>query len=374
MEKNEILKQYGTDYQEMTKRLLAEAGLSDLIPGKEARIGIKPNLVSGSTAEYGATTHPEIVAGILEYLKEQGFSRICILEGSWVGDRTEEVMKLCGYQELSERYEVPFYDMQKDRGVKKNCAGMELTVCSRTEEIDFLINVPVLKGHCQTRVTCALKNLKGLIPNQEKRRFHTLGLHKPIAHLNAGIRQDFIVVDHICGDLDFEDGGNPVVRNCVMAARDPVLVDAYACSLLHYSIREVPYVELAWRLGVGSADLSRARVRTVGEQADEEEALPYVRKTVDVQDAVEEVESCSACYGYLIPALDRLKEEGLLENLDTRICIGQGYRGKTGKLGIGSCTARFSRSLKGCPPLEQEIYEFLKAYLEEKEKDREKPW
>lgn len=374
MEKNEILKQYGTDYQEMTKRLLAEAGLSDLIPGKEARIGIKPNLVSGSTAEYGATTHPEIVAGILEYLKERGFSRICILEGSWVGDRTEEVMKLCGYQELSERYEVPFYDMQKDRGVKKNCAGMELTVCSRTEEIDFLINVPVLKGHCQTRVTCALKNLKGLIPNQEKRRFHTLGLHKPIAHLNAGIRQDFIVVDHICGDLDFEDGGNPVVRNCVMAARDPVLVDAYACSLLHYSIREVPYVELAWRLGVGSADLSRARVRTVGEQADEEEALPYVRKTVDVQDAVEEVESCSACYGYLIPALDRLKEEGLLENLDTRICIGQGYRGKTGKLGIGSCTARFSRSLKGCPPLEQEIYEFLKAYLEEKEKDREKPW
>ncbi len=374
MEKNEILKQYGTDYQEMTKRLLAEAGLSDLIPGKEARIGIKPNLVSGSTAEYGATTHPEIVAGILEYLKERGFSRICILEGSWVGDRTEEVMKLCGYQELSERYEVPFYDMQKDRGVKKNCAGMELTVCSRTEEIDFLINVPVLKGHCQTRVTCALKNLKGLIPNQEKRRFHTLGLHKPIAHLNAGIRQDFIVVDHICGDLDFEDGGNPVVRNCVMAARDPVLVDAYACSLLHYSIREVPYVELAWRLGVGSADLSRARVRTVGEQADEEEALPYARKTVDVQDAVEEVESCSACYGYLIPALDRLKEEGLLENLDTRICIGQGYRGKTGKLGIGSCTARFSRSLKGCPPLEQEIYEFLKAYLEEKEKDREKPW
>lgn len=374
MEKNEILKQYGTDYQEMTKRLLAEAGLSDLIPGKEARIGIKPNLVSGSTAEYGATTHPEIVAGILEYLKEQGFSRICILEGSWVGDRTEEVMKLCGYQELSERYEVPFYDMQKDRGVKKNCAGMELTVCSRTEEIDFLINVPVLKGHCQTRVTCALKNLKGLIPNQEKRRFHTLGLHKPIAHLNAGIRQDFIVVDHICGDLDFEDGGNPVVRNCVMAARDPVLVDAYACSLLHYSIREVPYVELAWRLGVGSADLSRARVRTVGEQADEEEALPYARKTVDVQDAVEEVESCSACYGYLIPALDRLKEEGLLENLDTRICIGQGYRGKTGKLGIGSCTARFSRSLKGCPPLEQEIYEFLKAYLEETEKDREKPW
>ena len=51
---------------------------------------------------------------------------------------------------------------------------------------------------------------------------------------------------------------------------------------------------------------------------------------MEVADAVEEVESCSACYGYLIPALDRLKEEGILEKLNTKICIGQGYRGKTG--------------------------------------------
>ena len=43
---------------------------------------------------------------------------------------------------------------------------------------------------------------------------------------------------------------------------------------------------------------------------------------MEVADAVEEVESCSACYGYLIPALDRLKEEGVLEKLDTKICIG----------------------------------------------------
>ena len=48
---------------------------------------------------------------------------------------------------------------------------------------------------------------------------------------------------------------------------------------------------------------------------------------------MEEVESCSACYGYLIPALDRLKREGLLDRLDTRIAIGQGYQKKTGRLG-----------------------------------------
>ena len=81
--------------------------------------------------------------------------------------------------------------------------------------------------------------------------------HKPIAHLSAGLHQDFIVVDHICGDLDFEDGGNPVVRNCIMAAVDPVLVDAHAADLLYYKPSDIPYITMAEELGVGSADLSK---------------------------------------------------------------------------------------------------------------------
>ena len=80
---------------------------------------------------------------------------------------------------------------------------------------------------------------------------------------------------------------------------------------------------------------------------------------------MEEVESCSACYGYLIPALDKLREEGFLDKLNVKIAIGQGYRGKTGKLGIGHCTKDFVFHVEGCPPTEQQIYEFLKKYLQE---------
>ena len=239
---------------------------------------------------------------------------------------------------------------------------------SQTEKLDFLINVPVWKGHCQTKITCALKNLKGLIPNSEKRRFHSLGLHKPIAHLNGGIRQDFIVVDHICGDLDFEDGGNPVVCDQILTARDPVLCDAYVCEKMHYRQEEVPYIQLAQSLGVGSADLTTLSVQEC-QTGREDRELPRERKIVHVQDAVEEVESCSACYGYLIPALDQLREEGFLEKLKEKICIGQGFRGKKGNLGIGQCTREFTHSLEGCPPTENQIYEFLKAYILEKDKE-----
>ena len=41
-------------------------------------------------------------------------------------------------------------------------------------------------------------------------------------------------------------------------------------------------------------------------------------------------------------------------------------KGKTGELGIGQCTRKFRNFQKGCPPTEEEIYRFLKDYIQEK--------
>lgn len=374
MKKNQILIKCGTDYTGMTKELLEASDLAGEIEQKFAkcetnsenglhsmRIGIKPNLVAPMEACWGGTTHPEVVAGIVEYLQEKGFSNLVIMEGSWVGDKTSESYEVCGYKSLCEKYNVPFLDMQKEKGVPVECVDMTLNICKSVLDLDFLINVPVLKGHCQTKITCALKNMKGLLPNSEKRRFHALGLHDPIAHLGLGIHQDFIVVDNICGDLDFEDGGNPVEMNRVLAGTDPVLIDAYVCDMMYYQVEEVSYIVKAAALGVGCSDIRQAEIKVIG--GDPGKPIPKSRKVVELADAVEEVESCSACYGNLIPALDRLKQEGLLNKLDTRICIGQGYRRQEGKLGIGNCTRHFVHHLAGCPPTEDDIYEFLKSYM-----------
>lgn len=362
MKNNQILKIYGTNYKKMTRVILEKADLISRIPSESTMVGIKPNLVSPTPAEFGATTHPEVVAGIIEYLHEHGHQKIMMLEGSWVGDKTQDAYEFCGYKALSETYGVPFVDTQKDRYHEVNCQGMNLNICNCVDDVDFLINVPVLKGHCQTKITCALKNIKGLIPNTEKRKFHTLGLHKPIAHLSQGIHQDFIVVDHICGDLDFEDGGNPITRNCIMAALDPVLVDSYACSLLGYTSEDVPYIGMAEELGSGNTDLTKAEIIDLNPNPLKEE-LPKHRRVLKVAYAVDESDSCSACYGNLVPALYRLQEEGLLEKLDTQISIGQGHIGKTGKLGVGKCTKNHDFCIMGCPPDEDLIYTKLKEYI-----------
>ena len=115
MQKNELIILYGTAYKEMTRQILKEADLASLIGNRKARIGLKPNLVNSTRPDNGGTTHTEVVEGALEYLQENGFTDLVMLEGSWVGDNTQDAIRNCGYDKVSRKYGVPFIDLQKDR-------------------------------------------------------------------------------------------------------------------------------------------------------------------------------------------------------------------------------------------------------------------
>ena len=256
--KNGIRIIYGDNPKEMVIELLEAIKPEEEID-KNALVGIKPNLVLAKPSSSGATTTPEIVAGLIEYLKSKGRHRIVIMEGSWVGDRTSQAFKVCGYEALSRKYNVPLIDLQKDKYKAYEINGLKINICDYVTKVDYLINIPVLKGHCQTNITCALKNMKGCIPNSEKRKFHTMGLHKPIAYLNRLIKQSLIIVDGMNGDLNFEEGGNPVQMNRIIAGKDPVLVDAYAAHLMGFGIEEISYTN-GWPIGVSTADLANADI------------------------------------------------------------------------------------------------------------------
>lgn len=357
MERNEILILHGTDYTAMAKQLLRAADVASMIGDRNRAVALKPNLVVDAPASGGATTHPELVAGTIEYLHENGFRNLRVMEGSWVGSRTTEACEVNGLRAVCDRYGVPFVDLQKDTSCAYDAKGMQIRVCDAAMDGAFLINMPVLKGHCQTSVTCALKNAKGVIPNAEKRRFHTLGLHKPIAHLNTVVRWGFILVDNICGDLDFEEGGNPVTMNRILGCLDPVLCDSFVCQTMGYEIREVPYIGLAERLGVGSSDLSKAKITALNDGV--VAGQKSTRRIAALEKYTAPDSACSACYGSLIYALNKLENEYGRLNLPDRICIGQGYREKIGELGVGNCTCKFAKTVGGCPPTAGAICDFL---------------
>ena len=361
MDNRTITVLYGKNPKSMVKELMGALEVEKDIPSKDTLIGLKPNLVVAKPHETGATTSPEMVAGVIEYLKEHGFEKIIILEGSWVGDSTTRAFKTCGYTDVSKRYDVPLYDCQKEKASFHDAGdGMKIEVVDLAMKVGYLINMPVLKGHCQTSMTCALKNMKGILTDREKRKFHTQGLHKPIAYLGKIRKGDLILVDGMCGDLDFEEGGNPIPMNRMLAGKDPVLMDAYAAALMGYELSEVPYIGIAERIGVGSADLSSATIHELNQAQDKVGAMPS-RRAKQLAQYVEADQACSACYGSLIHALARMSDHGTLRRLPGKIHIGQGFKGKEmDGIGIGACTAGFSKCLKtGCPPSGKAMIEFL---------------
>jgi uncharacterized protein (DUF362 family) len=359
MEKNEIRIIYGSDPSAMVGKIAESANLKDLIGEKNKRIGLKPNLVVSQTADRGATTHPEIAEGLIKYLRKNGFTNISIMEGSWVGDNTDRAFKICSYEKIAKETGVKLINLEKDSTHSHNCAGMEIELCDSALNVDFMINVPVLKGHCQTLLTCALKNNKGVIPDREKRRFHSLGLHKPIAHLNVKAKNDFILVDSICGDLDFEEGGNPVSQGRIFAARDPVLCDSFSATLLGYTTEQIPYIKIAESLGIGSSDLSKAHITELKHNFHGSLFPKPKGKVRELATFIHEDQACSSCYANLIFALSRMTKEELSRFSKEKIFVGQGCKGKKGKFGIGACTSNFDHSLKGCPPSAHDCQQWI---------------
>ncbi len=354
---------YGNNPAEMTKKILAETRIENKIrPG--SLIGLKPNLVVSKPSSSGATTSPLIAGAVIEYLKDKGFDNLLILEGSWVGDSTKRAFRTCGYEDVSKKYNVPLFDTKDDSFTVKTSGGMEMEICDRLFDVDFLINMPVIKGHCQTLVTGALKNMKGCITDREKRHFHSLGLHDPIAYLNKIRCADFVIADGLCGDLDFEEGGNPVQMNRIVCGTDSVLTDAYIASIMGYRPEDVEYIATAAEIGVGSCNLDEADIvelnkdRTIASAASTGKVSRLAKHTVQKN-------ACSACYANLIHALARLEEEGELSKLKGKISIGQGFRWvESDGTGIGSCTSSFENYLPGCPPAPLDIIDFLKDQID----------
>ncbi len=345
-----IFQIYGQDAHDMTVKLLETAEAHRLVPAGSS-VALKPNLVVAGTPEDGATTHAGVLSGCIEYFRAHGVKDISVIEGSWVGDETMRAMRRAGYDKVCERYGVPFFDLKKDKTRAVKTAIGPIDICCRALDAGLLVDLPVLKGHCQTAMTCALKNLKGCLPDKEKRRFHALGLQKPIAALGAALKPRLIVVDSICGDLDFEEGGTPVHTNRMYLGTDAVQLDAYGRALMGLNPEDVPYIGLCEQYGGGSAAWSEEDVMELNHPSSSA-AYPRPSGTVGrLTKNVHENQACSACYAALVRALhtSRCGEK-------EAIYIGQGWQGKAlDGLGIGRCCRGADQCVMGCPPTAESI-------------------
>jgi len=162
----------------------------DRIRGKK-KILIKPNLTA--TKNMLANTDVRAVEAILDYLleayEELKGSQFTILEGSgsayYENVTTEEVYERFGYTELVKKYKNVTLECIEDFNdffevEIMSVAGPEkIKIIKHLSDFDFKISVAIPKSHNYAIATFGIKNMAGLIKQEDKSLLH--GLRTPSA-------------------------------------------------------------------------------------------------------------------------------------------------------------------------------------------------
>jgi uncharacterized protein (DUF362 family) len=192
----------------------------------------------------------ELLRAVIQYIKPHS-KTIIIGETPSMGHSPNERFESLGIKSLARQLGVAVRDLMEDEAVMKRVpkphAMKEIPLPSTVLEADLLVNVPGLGTHGNTLLTCALKNLFGLIAVRRKySRLHPKGVSKVVADVYQLVKPQLNVVD--CGHQ-------------VLVGTDALSVDVVACEFKSLSPSRVRHLVLAAQeLGVELSDLRIRRI------------------------------------------------------------------------------------------------------------------
>ena len=255
-------------------------GLENL-PSK-ARVFVKPNIVFWTKAvpfpKWGVITTSRVVEDIIVLLKEHGVEHITIGEGTVTHrpDDTEtprHAFEVLGYNKLQRKYGVkvinvferPFRKVELDGGISLNFNEDIL-------ESDFVVNLPVLKTHAQTVVSLGIKNLKGTIDINSRKKCHSpdpqRDLHFMISLLPKELPPMFTLIDGIFTNERGPSFDGKLRRSDILVgSSDLISADKVGARLLGYEPRDVPHLAHACNRYGRSLDLDGLEI--MGESLDQ---------------------------------------------------------------------------------------------------------
>jgi len=366
---------YGDQIEKMVRNLMAKTGVLDTLRSADT-ILIKPNLVVSRQNWIGVNTDPGVVEALVKELKTRGISRITIGDGSGMGYSATKAFDICGYGDMAKRYGLQLIDLERDRFVKRRVLiegpFKELEICRTAIECDFLINVPVMKAHLQTLITCSLKNLKGIMSRRMKTAFHGADLNRAIAQLASVISPDLIVVDGLRGNLSSESGRSPVSMETMLLGDNPVEVDSVVADRLGYAPRDIRYIAHSADAGLGTCDLGEITIRSLNRPTKNETHGPPPPYSERFPCHINADGACCTCVGNLVFALERLNEQGLLSKKQSFL-VGQNPKesttNKKATIAVGQCATKGNRAdftIDECPPSARTIYQRVLSTIQDK--------
>ncbi len=173
---------------------------------KDARVVIKPNLLTDKEAAFSINTNPAFVFAIIRCLKEIGINDITVADcpgGSvLLFTQMQDVYRKAEYEFMAEHVKLNLDFESTDVYGSESFANKKFNVINAIANADYIINVPKLKTHNITCITAGVKNLFGCIPGLQKPAFHAKypgasDFSNMLVELAATVKPAFTIVDAV---------------------------------------------------------------------------------------------------------------------------------------------------------------------------------
>lgn len=221
-------------------RLLAPLGGLDWShPGM--KIVIKANLVAGRPPEDAVTTHPALLCALSEMLIARGASVVIgdspggVYNAAYLG----RIYQRCGAAEaerygahLNQNFEV------REAHFPEAAVAHDFKYTAYLDDADAVINCCKLKTHGMMGMTCAVKNMYGIVPGSVKSEYHyrysnPMDFARMIVDLNLARPAQLHIVDAVVGmEGNGPTAGTPRRIGCLLASCNPYRLDMICAGII----------------------------------------------------------------------------------------------------------------------------------------------
>lgn len=226
------------------------------------RVLLKPNLLYGKPPEKAVTTHPLVVKGMIQIVRDAGGFPF-IGDSPSIGGLIKTAEK-AGIKAVADEMGCSLVEFNKPTPLSKERTKIfkQLEIDKTVLEADVIINLPKWKTHTLMLLTLGIKNLFGTIPGPRKALWHLKAgedrrvFAQILVDLYQAIKPPLTVLDGIMGmEGNGPNSGRPIPIGLILASPDPLHLDLIVCDLLGISRKSLLTNRIALEQGMGKEEI-----------------------------------------------------------------------------------------------------------------------
>lgn len=224
------------------------------------KILLKPNLLTGEHPDKCISPHPEVFRAVARIFQDTG-AELSYGDSPGVGS-VKLASQRVGYSDIAKELSMGLADFSTAIEVQFPEGKMikKFQIAKGALDCDGIINLPKLKTHGLTRITCAVKNMFGCIPGIRKSEYHSVLqtsdlFSKMLVDLNRVLKPRLNILDGVMAmEGNGPRNGTPREMNILLFSEDPIAMDAAACQLVNLDPGLVETNVYGQEFGLGEMD------------------------------------------------------------------------------------------------------------------------